>query len=243
MLQLASYVRNCPLPDQLSTLNNNITSLNSFVMVTLDQLAARGETTTDLLANLFKAYLSTGDRVFTSYIEKKQEEYDEGATISHTQLMEKAANKYKTMVENGTWMAPSLEEKKIVALEAKLQKLQKSERQPSSSSNSRSNNRKSKSTQPQSKGSKQPNSKGKQKAKAHIEEWMTKFPGQDFVNRGNPKVVGGKDYWWCKNHERFVRHTTDECKLQNKSPQNTGNAGASNSNPQFRVSTALLMEE
>ena len=60
------------LPEQLSLLNNDITALNSFVMVTLSQLAARGETSTDLLANLFKGYLSTGDRTFTSYIKKNR---------------------------------------------------------------------------------------------------------------------------------------------------------------------------
>ena len=230
------------LPEQLTLLNHDITALNAFVMVTLDQLAARGETSTDLLANLFKGYLSTGDRVFTAYIEKKQEEYDEGSSLTHTQLMEKAANKYKTMVENGTWMAPSLEEKKIVALEAQVQNLQRSARKPQQGIRTQQPPRKGQQGKQQSKGKPQGKGKPKQKAKPVIEEWMTKHPGEEFINRGIPKVVNGKEFWWCKNHKRFVRHTTAQCKLQAQAPGNA-NTNNNNSSPQFHVSAAVLMEE
>lgn len=225
------------LPEQLQLLNNDITALNSFVMVTLNQLAARGETSTDLLANLFKGYLPTGDRVFTAYIEKKQEEYDEGATMRHTQIMEKAANKYKTMVENGTWMAPSLEEKKIVALEAKVQTLQRSARKPQPSGKTQQSRKPAPGKQ-QGKGNQKGGPKTKPKDKPIIEAWMTKHPGEEFISRGLPKVVNGKEYWWCKNHKRFVRHTTAQCKLQAQPTANN-----QNSTPQFRVSAAVLMDE
>lgn len=114
------------LPEKLHELGGDISQLNAFVMVTTSQLAARGETTNDLLANLFKGYLSSTDRTFVTYIEKKQEDHDEGKLSNTTELMSLASNKYKTLVENGKWMAPSKEEQKIIALEAKLDNFKRS---------------------------------------------------------------------------------------------------------------------
>ena len=111
------------LPEKLLELKGDITQLNAYVKVTQDQLAARGETTTDLLANLFKGYLACADKTFRSNIEKKQEDYDEGTVYTVEELMSLANNKYKTLIENGKWMAPSPEEEKIMALEAKLAKM------------------------------------------------------------------------------------------------------------------------
>jgi hypothetical protein len=95
------------LPTRLAEVKGDIEQLNAFVKLTQDQLAARGETTQDLLANLFKGYLTSGDRVFRSYIEKKQEDYDDGVVFTVDSLMNLASNKFKTLVQAGKWMAPS----------------------------------------------------------------------------------------------------------------------------------------
>ena len=81
------------LPERLGELNGDIDQFNAFVKVTMDQLAARGETTQDLLANLFKGYLSSHDATFRKYMEKKQEEYDEGVAFTADGLMTSASNK------------------------------------------------------------------------------------------------------------------------------------------------------
>ena len=72
------------LPEKLTELKGDIDQLNAFVKLTQDQLAARGETSTDLLANLFKGYLTSRDSTFRRYIEKKQEDYDDGASSLST---------------------------------------------------------------------------------------------------------------------------------------------------------------
>ena len=226
------------LPQQLVLHNNDITALNSFVMVTLEQLNACGETSTDLLPNLFKAHLSAGDRTFTAHIEKKREDCDEGVAMTHNQLMEKAANKCKTLVEDGSWMAPSPEEQKIVALEAKLQKLQRPERKPPVPVKGTAFNKSPGSKPPPGKSFGKFAAKSKpKKDKPIIEEWMTKHPGEDFVNRGQAKKVNGKDHWWCEVHKRFVRHRTAECRLKTQAPNTAANS------PHFNISSALLMEE
>ena len=107
----------------LPTIGHDIIKFNAYVKDLLDSLNARGETTHDLLSNVFKAYKSTTDKTFVEYIRKKEDQYDEGEEIDIDLLMLQAGNKYKTMIQQGTWAAPSAEEEKIIALESKIQQL------------------------------------------------------------------------------------------------------------------------
>jgi hypothetical protein len=233
------------LPDKLSELKGDIDQLNAFVKVTEDQLAARGETTNDLLANLFKGYLSSKDSTFCRYIEKKQEDYDDGTTFTVDSLMNLASNKFKTLMESGKWMAPTDDQAKIIALEAKLGKLDK---KPTSNSNSSRQSNSKKSSSGKGKSSK------KQGTKKEIPAWMTQWPGKEFVDADQSKVKDGKTYWWCKKHKRFCMHKTSECRLSSNSSSKSGNqksssgssnanASSGNSTPSIRVSTATLMDE
>jgi hypothetical protein len=63
----------------------------------IEGLSSRGETTHDLLTNLFKGYKAASDRQFIAYIKKKEDDYDEGNNIDPTTLMTLAANKYKIL--------------------------------------------------------------------------------------------------------------------------------------------------
>ncbi len=56
---------------------------------------------------------------------RKQDHHEEGEELTPNDLMIAAKNKYDTMVEKGTWNAPTAEEK-IVALEAKFNSTMKS---------------------------------------------------------------------------------------------------------------------
>ena len=86
----------------------------------LEGMASSGETTHDFLSNLFKGYAATSDTTFTSYIKRKQEEYEDGTNIKTTALMSLADKKYKTLKIKGTWNAPSQEEEKILALKTEI---------------------------------------------------------------------------------------------------------------------------
>jgi hypothetical protein len=235
------------LPEKIHDLKDDIDQLNAFVKVTQDQLNARGETTHDLLANLFKGYLACKDSTFHHYIEKKQEDYDDGATFTVDGLMSLASNKFKILTEQGKWMAPTDEQAKIIALETKMGKMGKapqktSNNQKSNSTNSSTGNNNRKSNNQQGKSTK------KQSGKKTLPAWMTKWPGQAFVDSNQSKTVEGKKYWWCKHHKCFVQHQSNECK--NK-PSNSGNnnssstAASSNNNtvPSIRVTAATLMDE
>jgi len=114
------------------------------------------------------------------------------------------------MVQQGTWAAPSLEEEKIIALETKIQKMQKSHGNKSTNND-------------QAKGKKGKDKKDSDKTNRRVKpDWMKKAPAQDKMNQS--KMVNNKEYWWCKKHKSWTRHKTEECqgKGVNKPDKKTG---------------------
>ena len=103
----------------ITTVNNDIGKFNQYVKLLVQSLTARNQSTSDLLINLFKGYSAVSDEVFKAWLSRKQDDHEEGETITLDELMQAAKNKYDAIVEKGAWNAPSAEEK-IVALEAKL---------------------------------------------------------------------------------------------------------------------------
>ena len=78
------------LDTYINTISCNITKFNAHVQKLLEGLSARGETTHDLLMNLFKGYQAATDHTFVKYIERKQEEYEDGADMTSLSLMDLA---------------------------------------------------------------------------------------------------------------------------------------------------------
>ncbi len=98
------------LDSYILTIGCNITKFNAYVKDLIDSLMARGETTDNLLASLFKAYKAISDWEFVSYICKKEDEYEEGVNIDTNTLMLQVDSKFKTMHQAQTWNAPSPKE-------------------------------------------------------------------------------------------------------------------------------------
>ena len=124
------------LDSYISDVGNDITKFNAHVKLLMQGLRARGETSTDLLVNLFTGYKSASDQEFIKYIKEKESRYEEGRAIDEQghpftadALMELAQNKYKILVDKDEWEAPSKEEKNIVALETKFTRLEKQVKQ------------------------------------------------------------------------------------------------------------------
>ena len=82
------------LDTYLRTINHDITKFNTYVKLLVDDgLRSRGETTTDLLTNLFKGYLACSDKDFCDYITRKQDTWEEGMDIQPDRLMKHAVDK------------------------------------------------------------------------------------------------------------------------------------------------------
>jgi hypothetical protein len=86
----------------------------------LNTLAARGESSNDIIINLLTGYLACSDRKFTEYIEKWRDDYEDGESISYQDLMRKGERKYQARMMNGVWNALSQEQEEIIALKARL---------------------------------------------------------------------------------------------------------------------------
>lgn len=175
----------------MAAINDNITKFNEYVKTQREMLEARGEETKELLVNLFKGYKNVTNRHVTTYIETKEDKYNEGKDIDADTLMELAESKYRTLVESERWKEPTKEEKKIVALTAELTQLKKKK------TNNKGKKEKDKDNQ----------TKMNQKKK---EPWYLMTPKE-----GEPhtKMVKNKEYHWCPNHAtngKWVRHKPSE---------------------------------
>lgn len=179
----------------IGTIGHDIEKFNAHVIHIVNGLRARGHTSSDVLANLFKAYKSVPDPEFVRYIKEKEDSYDEGTDISMENLMLRAADKYKRMAKSTEWKAPSPEHEKIIALEAALKKLTKAK--PPSKPVANNNNK----SPTKGKGKSSNDKKGKP-------SWMLKPPatGQPFT-----KKVDGKEYTWCTKHKSWGKHASKDC--------------------------------
>ena len=95
------------LDEYITTIECDIIKFNKHVKRLLEQLDPRGGETHDLLTNLFKAYISIKDTHFMDYINEKLSRYEAGEPIEADQLMTLTANKYKNMMIQNQWDAPS----------------------------------------------------------------------------------------------------------------------------------------
>jgi len=197
------------LPKKMKSFNDNIDDFNQYVSAQVEDLAAGGQTSDDLLVYLFRSYLVVKDTNFNSYIRRKKEEYDEPRNIPFPpeELMDLALTKYLQLKQEGVWKAKTKEEEQITALTAKLKaaqdtldNLQKAKPNDSSKSSSESS----------SEGKAK---KKKKKGNEDFPAWKTKRPegGKGALEKN------GKTYKWCNHHGYYTAsHSTEECNLTNQ---------------------------
>ena len=179
----------------LPTIGQDITKFNTYVKLLIDGLRSRGEATSDLLINLFKGYSACSDREFIEYMKRKEDSFEEGAEITPDQLMKYADEKYKTLLQKGTWNAPDANEEKILALQIEIDKLKKS-----------GNTKKQKTK----KSGKKSDPKGNKPA------WFSKRPTDSELHK--PKEWNGRKWYYChkdtggKCEGVWRQHTPSTCK-------------------------------
>jgi hypothetical protein len=188
----------------------------------LEALNARGETTSDLLTNLFKGYAACSDKTFVRYIADKQAEYEEGKNFDPIELMVMAETKYKILKTKEIWEAPSEEESKLIALEARFAELKK----------------------------KYANKYGQSKEKKHADAPKKKVrkskyaPKPDFLRKApadmeisKPKEWNGAKWYWChqstggKCSGQWRIHKPSDCKGMAKKKEQKPEHSKSTSKP------------
>ena len=136
-------------------------------------------------------------------------------------LMNLAANKYKIRLRRDEWNSKSESETKILALEAKIQTLQKRDKAkgPAKKGNSKKD----------SKNPKKP--KGGDKPKLDKPAWMIKTLSA--AEKGKSKTIKDKEYWWCEALECWCRHHPSKCEAKKKQ------GGGKGEKKKLRFATAM----
>ena len=117
------------LDEYMTTNGSDIVAFNAYVQSQIDGLAARGEVTSDLLVNLFKGYKMVKDRPFLDYLQTIENGHEDGsAVVDAPNLMLRAVNFYKNRLTCKQWEQKSQQERDVLALEAKVEQLQKNVR-------------------------------------------------------------------------------------------------------------------
>jgi hypothetical protein len=178
----------------------NVQQFNEKVQDLLNSLYARSQAMSEstLIAHLFKGYKVVPDQEFASYVQQKQNDYDEGGTVQANQLMELVLNKYKILVEAGTWNKADDTKDRVFALEARTKEMAK--HMKGSSSKPRSTPTATKQVKKQG---------GANKGKPTGDGWKKVAPKE---GEKRHKMSDGKDFYWCTNHKAWTRHKPDECK-------------------------------
>jgi hypothetical protein len=108
------------LDSYMSTIDSNIELFNQHVKVNRDGLTARGESSDDLIINLFKAYLCVTDRDFVRYMRNKKDAYDDGEDFTIEQLLTMSLIKFQILKDSGKWNSLSPEQEQIVAITSEV---------------------------------------------------------------------------------------------------------------------------
>ena len=113
------------LPSLMHEVSSDITEFNTRVGHYIDKLNANDHTCEDLLTHLFEGYQTATDETFVKYIRMKEDDWEDGTTITleAPTLMRLAEEKYKTMNLKKLWNGTTKEDANIIAMKAELQEV------------------------------------------------------------------------------------------------------------------------
>ena len=147
-------------------------------------------------------YAAYSDKTFVSYNADKQNEWEQGKELTSQKLMDLALGQH--IKTNEIWNAPSADQEKIMALEAK----------DSESNRSLKNREKQSTTKEENETGKKAGTKkyqGKERP-----AWMTTEPPEAELRK--PKLMDGKEWFWCSNKTggkcpgSYRQHKPSQCK-------------------------------
>ena len=187
------------LPTLIEKFNFNITKFNERVKGLTMSLSKMGQQSADLPFNLFVAYRTVPVPEFRAAIDRLRDEADNSDLpdrYTDVYIMDRAENKYTNLVQEKSWSVKDHEDNKILALEAKIRKLERANK---------------------GLGGKR-GAGGKRRDKLPVRKAkkldITRKPRD--VNK--PFMFNGKKFWWCspetggKCTGALRRHKPSECK-------------------------------
>jgi hypothetical protein len=141
--------------------------------------------------------------------------------LTEDSLMVAAENRYNSLKETTAWKKGSEKDERIMALTARLEKLEAKKKETKEKKNKKQSRKEQKGRKP---------------------KWVNNPP-----KAGEPKTkkVDGKTYYWCPAHKAWVQHSPEDCRLKatpSGDKKNTTNDGASDAQLRFAKALATIIE-
>jgi hypothetical protein len=96
------------LPSMVLKPNNNIKAINKYINNQVDALHQQGEISSDIMTNIFKAYVVVHDEDFVVYIDDLKTQYKDGRLdMTSDKLMMLGYQKFKNLNLHQTWETPA----------------------------------------------------------------------------------------------------------------------------------------
>jgi hypothetical protein len=190
------------------TVKGNINKVNAEFDTNYSQLLAQGATLDNPIGILFEAYLLVPCYNFTKYIGTKHNEYLDGnhTSLTHQAMMSMAKHKFDFLKMKGKWGAKSPNNKKIVAMAAKINSL-KGQLKLDPKRSAIAGNKKGDIKSSKKKNKKKTSNKREQKK----EEGKKEPPKAGESKEG--KKVGKFTFNWCEHHMAWTVHKPADCLL------------------------------
>ena len=209
------------LHEYLPTIGSDITKFNTHVKLLLGTLDARGvRPGSDLILHLFKAYSAAECKKFVKYIERKQDENDDRRkSMSPYRLMQKADNRFRLLKSRGEWTATDETEDNILALQVRMNKMEKSHKTLQSTANrqrDRSDNSGRGRGGRSGRAGRGRGGRGGRGSDRNRPSWFNKEPNKEDLHK--PKTWNGVEWYYCspktggKCDGKHRRHKPSECK-------------------------------
>jgi len=207
--------------------DSDIKKANLYIKGKLNELAACGETTTDLIDNLFKGYFKAKDIAFTQWLQRIKDDWtDRREQINPNGLafMQRVENYYKDRLNSGEWMKLSEDQATILALKTQLQNVTK--------------DKKDKKDKKGKKGKGGKGGKDKENKEPYEKPaWKKKAPKD---GEKQQKEVDGKTYHWCIHHKEWTMHSSSECRKKSETKEKDDKKKSKKSEKKSKVENLTL---
>ena len=159
---------------KLVNFQHNVTDLTDKMLADYQLIMEKKGKHDDMVLDVFDALLSGKNEIFSSFIQRRKDDWETGTEESHETLIQVANTKYNNMVKQGSWRSKEASDSKMVALLTKVSDLEAKLQKSSSGA-----------------------SAGKKGSGSYftLEDWRLHFDGDS-------KLVDGKMWYWCKKHKQ-----------------------------------------
>ena len=196
-IQITRELHKIGVPE-FEALDWNVSAITEKYRTIFDQMRSFGQQPPDMVPTILDSFKACPDEGLKGYVQSiLNDYYDDKIDLDNEKLLSRLEANYKIRVADGSYNVPTADQKKIIALEARLSDVLSKQAKHSSQSN------------------------GDREGSGRSQAWMTKAPSADndkckkvgdtwTLQRGNKKFV------WCEHHKKWGRHKSSDCKANKR---------------------------